>query len=226
MLLTATSETLESVSTAPNDIQISARLWQQQFDGKAPSIDDLRGAARANFNILPEPRIRERLGISKQTVQQSFNKAIRKYEARRPLKAREQEVLKVFGLSMMGQFALNDLTLCTDFADLLVTEGALVDSDRTKFESAYQFISLYALSITGHGKRKKVRAPRTTDVGVTGRPQSLRQLATRSQLPPAAPGRGATISACLGASVKNENLDGSCLPEWHQLSLSWLAGNL
>ncbi len=47
-----------------------------------------------------------------------------------------------------------------------------------------------------------------------------------SQLPPAAPGRGATISACLGASVKNENLDGSCLPEWHQLSLSWLAGNL
>ena len=181
MLLTATSETLESVSTAPNDIQISARLWQQQFDGKAPSIDDLRGAARANFNILPEPRIRERLGISKQTVQQSFNKAIRKYEARRPLKAREQEVLKVFGLSMMGQFALNDLTLCTDFADLLVTEGALVDSDRTKFESAYQFISLYALSITGHGKRKKVRAPRTTDVGVTGRPQSLRQLATRSQ---------------------------------------------
>ena len=47
-----------------------------------------------------------------------------------------------------------------------------------------------------------------------------------SQLPPAAPGRGATISACLGTSVKNENLDGSCLPEWHQLSLSWLAGNL
>jgi len=38
-----------------------------------------REAARANFNIMPEPRLRERLGISKQTAQQSFNKAIRNY---------------------------------------------------------------------------------------------------------------------------------------------------
>lgn len=163
-----------------NDIQISARLWQQQFDGKAPSIDDLREAARANFNIMPEPRIRERLGISKQTAQQSFNKAIRRYEARLPLKAREQEVLKVFGLSMMWQFALDDLTLCTDFADLLVTEGALVDSDRIKFESAYQFISLYALSIM-HGARLRMADGQTTQLRLASSDSGM--LRIKAQIP-------------------------------------------
>lgn len=146
-----------------NDIQTSARLWQQQFDGRTPSVDDLREAGRANFNIMPEPRLRERLGISKQTAQQSFNKAIRKFEACRPLKAREQEVLKVFGLSMMWQFALDDQTLCTDFADLLVMEGALADSARAEFERAYQFISLYALSIM-HGSRLRMSDGDTTQL--------------------------------------------------------------
>lgn len=146
-----------------NDIQTSARLWQQQFDGRTPSVDDLRKAGRANFNIMPEPRLRERLGISKQMAQQSFNKAIGKFEAGRPLKAREQEVLKVFGLSMMWQFALDDQTLFTDFADLLVMEGALADSARAEFESAYQFISLYALSIM-HGARLRMADGDTTQL--------------------------------------------------------------
>ncbi len=144
-----------------NDIQTSARLWQQQFDGRPPTVDDLREAGRANFNIMPEPRLRERLGISKQMAQQAFNKAIRKFEAGRPLKTREQEVLKVFGLSMMWQFALDDQTLCTDFADLLVMEGALADSARAEFEGAYQFISLYALSIM-HGARLRMADGGTT----------------------------------------------------------------
>jgi len=135
-----------------NDIQTSARLWQQQLEGKAPSADDLREAARANFNIMPESRIRERLGISKQTAQQTFNKAIKKYEARSPLKAREQVVLKIFGLSMMWQFALDDRTLCADFTDLLITEGSLEHSARANFENVFKFISLYALTIM-HGAR-------------------------------------------------------------------------
>ena len=144
-----------------NDIQTSARLWQQQFDGRPPTVDDLREAGRANFNIMPEPRLRERLGISKQMAQQAFNKAIRKFEAGRPLKTREQEVLKVFGLSMMWQFALDDQTLSTDFADLLVMEEALADSARAEFEGAYQFISLYALSIM-HGARLRMADGGTT----------------------------------------------------------------
>lgn len=163
-----------------NDIQTSARLWQQQFNGKTPSIDDLREAARANFNIMPEPRVRERLGISKQTAQQSFKKAITKYEAGRPLKAREQELLKVFGLSMMWQFALDDRTLCTDFADLLVMEGALAYSARKEFESTYRFISLYALSIM-HGARLRMGDGETTQLRLASSDSGM--LRIKAQIP-------------------------------------------
>lgn len=163
-----------------NDIQTSARLWQQQFDGRTPSVDDLREAGRANFNIMPEPRLRERLGISKQTAQQSFNKAIRKFAAGRPLKAREQEVLKVIGLSMMWQFALDDQTLCTDFADLLVMEGALAESAQAQFESAYQFISLYALSIM-HGARLRMADGETTQLRLASSDSGL--LRIKAQIP-------------------------------------------
>jgi hypothetical protein len=72
-----------------NDIQTSARLWQRQFDGIPPTVAHLREAGRANLSIMPDARVRERLGISQQTARQSFEKAIRKLEAGRPLKARE-----------------------------------------------------------------------------------------------------------------------------------------
>ena len=138
-----------------NDIQTSARLWQKQFDGVPPDIGHLKEAGRANLNIMPDDRIRERLGISRQTAEQSFAKAIRKYDAGRPLKHREAEVLKVFGLSMMWQFALDDHTLSAEFTDLLVLEGALPETERTNFERTSQFVALYALSIL-HGARLKM----------------------------------------------------------------------
>jgi len=163
-----------------NDIQTSARLWQQQLEGKAPSVDDLREAARVNFNIMPESRIRERLGISKQTAQQSFNKAIRKYEARSPLKGRELEVLKVFGLSMMWQFALDDRTLCTDVTDLLITEGSLADSARTNFDSVFKFISLYALMIM-HGARLLMADGKTTQLRLASSDSGM--LRIKAQIP-------------------------------------------
>lgn len=163
-----------------NDIQTSAKLWQRQFEGKTPCLDDLREAARANFNIMPEPRVRERLGISKQTAQQSFNKAIRKYEAGRPLKAREREVLKVFGLSMMWQFALDDRTLCADFTDLLVAEGALADSARTDFESVFYFVSLYALAIM-HGAKLRMADGETTQLRLASSDSGM--LRIKAQIP-------------------------------------------
>lgn len=177
-----------------NDIQTSARLWQQQFDGRTPSIDDLREAARANFNIMPEPRIRERLGISKQTAQQSFNKAIKKLGVGRPLKVREHEVLKVFGLSMMWEFALDDRTLCNEFADLLVMEGALAESARVEFEGTYRFISLYALSIM-HGARLRMADGETTQLRLASSDSGM--LRIKAQIPVADTPKPVTTSVPL-----------------------------
>jgi hypothetical protein len=138
-----------------NDIQTSARLWYLQLDGTQPNAEHLKEAGRANLRIMPEERIKERLGISRQTAEQSFNKAIRKFEAGRPLKEREFQVLKVFGLSMMWQFAFSDKALWPDFVDLLVEEGSLAEDDRLSFESVSTFVSLYALNIM-HGARLKM----------------------------------------------------------------------
>jgi hypothetical protein len=138
-----------------NDIQTSAKLWQKQSDGVPPAVDHLKEAGRANFNIITDHRIRERLGISRQTAEQSFSKALRKYAAGHPLKHREAEVLEIFGLSIMWQFALDDRELSADFADLLVLEGALLEAERTRFDEASQFITLCALSIM-HGARLKM----------------------------------------------------------------------
>lgn len=138
-----------------NDIQTSARLWHLQLDGTKPNAEHLKEAGRANLRIMPDERIKERLGISRQTAEQSFNKAIRKYEAGRSLKEREFQVLKMFGLSMMWQFAFNDKTLWLDFVDLLVDEGALAEEDRSRFEPVSNFVSLYALNIM-HGARMKM----------------------------------------------------------------------
>ena len=57
-----------------NDIQTSARLWQKQFDGVPPDANHLKEAGRANLNIMPDDRIRETLGISRQTAEQTFAK--------------------------------------------------------------------------------------------------------------------------------------------------------
>ena len=144
-----------------NDIQTSARLWQKQFDGVPPDADHLKEAGRANLNIMPDNRIREKLGISRQTAEQTFAKALRKFAADRHLKPREAQVLKVFGLSMMWQFALDDHTLSSDFTDLLVFEGALPEPERANFEGVSQFVTLYALSIM-HGTRLKMVDGATT----------------------------------------------------------------
>ena len=138
-----------------NDIQTSARLWHLQLNGAKPNAEHLEEAGRANLRIIPDDRIKERLGISRQTAEQSFNKAIRKFKADRTLKEREFKVLKVFGLSMMWQFAFSDMTLWRDFVDLLVEEGSLADDCRHSFEPVSTFVSLYALNIM-HGARLKM----------------------------------------------------------------------
>ena len=137
------------------DIQTSARLWHKQHDGIMPDAAHLEEAGRANLRIMADERIRERLRISRQTAKQSFNKALRKFEARRPLKQREGEVLKVFGLSMMWQFSFSDKVLLPDFQDLLVEEGSLAVDDMPGFGSASTYITLYALNIM-HGARLKL----------------------------------------------------------------------
>src|SRR3546814_5849717 len=82
--------------------------------------------------------------ISRQTAEQSFNKEITKFGAGKPLKERESQVLKVFGLSKMWQFVFDDKTLLSDFVELLIAEGALAEESRSSFESVSSFISLYA----------------------------------------------------------------------------------
>jgi hypothetical protein len=138
-----------------NDIQTSAKLWQLQFDGTEPDMEHLQQAGYANLRIMPEERIKEQLGISRQTAEQSFRKALKKYGSGGSLKYRERQVLKVFGLSMMWQFAFSDTTLRRDFLDLLVQEGSLSEEDRASFEPVLTFVSLYALSIM-HGTRLKM----------------------------------------------------------------------
>lgn len=138
-----------------NDIQTSARLWHLQFGGTTLSAQQLKEAGRANLRIIPEERIKEWFGISRQTAEQSFNKAIKKFEAGLPLKEREFELLKMFGLSMMWQYAFSDGTLCSDFIDLLVEEGALAEEGRASFGPVSTFLSLYALNIM-HGARLRM----------------------------------------------------------------------
>lgn len=146
-----------------NDIQTSARLWHLQVDGTKPNAAHLKEAGCANLRIMPDERIKDLLGISRQTAEQSFNKAVRKFEAGRPLKAREFEILKVFGLSMMWQFAFSDKALWLDFADLLLEEGSLPDECRVGFEPVSTFVSLYALNIM-HGARLKMADGKTAQL--------------------------------------------------------------
>ena len=141
--------------TRANDILTSARLWHQQFNLTKLTADHLQEAGRANFRILPDERIKEKFGISRQTAEQSFNKAITKFDAGKPLKERESQLLKVFGLSKMWQFVLDDSTLWNDFVDLLIAEGALAEESRSSFESVSTFVTLYALNIM-HGARLKI----------------------------------------------------------------------
>lgn len=138
-----------------NDIQTSARLWHLQFSGITPSVAHLREAGRANLRIMPEERIRQRFGISHQAAKQSFEKAIREFDAGHPLKDRELEVLTTFGLSMMWQFAFSDKALWQDFVELLLEEGSLAPDDKPKLEAASTFVTLYALNIM-HGARLKM----------------------------------------------------------------------
>lgn len=138
-----------------NDIQTSAKRWYQQLEGITPDVEHLTEAGRANIRIMPDERIQERLGISRQTAEQTFAKAIRKYGAGRRLKERERQVVTVFGLSMMWQFAFSDKVLWKDFVDLLVDEGSLAEDDRPGFEPVSNFVSLYALNIM-HGARLRM----------------------------------------------------------------------
>ena len=138
-----------------NDIQTSARLWFRRHSGSIPNERHLEEAGRANLRIMPEERIKEKLGISRQTAVQSFNKAIKKLQADRPLKERELKVLKVFGFSMMWQFAFSDELLWSDFVDLLTEEGSLAKEDRASFGNVSTFVTLYALNMM-HGARLKM----------------------------------------------------------------------
>lgn len=149
--------------TRANDIQTSARLWHLQSDLTKPSAEHLKEAGRANLRIMPDEQIKRKLGISRQTAEQSFNKAIKKFEAGGRLKTREVRVLKVFGLSMMWQYAFSDNTLWLDFVHLLLEEGSLAEDDRPSLEPVSTFVSLYALNIM-HGARLKMADGRKAEL--------------------------------------------------------------
>jgi hypothetical protein len=149
--------------TRANDIQTSARLWHLQCDLTKPSAEHLKEAGRANLRIMPDEQIKRKLGISRQTAEQSFNKAIKKFEAGGRLKTREVRVLTVFGLNMMWQYAFSDNTLWLDFLHLLLEEGSLAKEDRPSLEPVSTFVSLYALSIM-HGARLKMADGRKAEL--------------------------------------------------------------
>lgn len=177
-----------------NDVQTSAALWHRQLQGIRPSVAELKMAAQANLNIMPEHRIRERLGISRQTAEQSFNKGIKKLEAGRPLKTREREVVNVFGFSMMWQYALDDHILKSDFIDLLIMEGALQVAARADFEHGSHFIGLYALSIM-HGARLKMANGQMTQLRLAASNSGM--LRIKAEIPVADRPKPVTISVPL-----------------------------
>jgi hypothetical protein len=146
-----------------NAIQTSARIWYRQIDGIQPSINDLRDAGLANLSIMPDEQIRMKLGISHQTAQQSFTKGINKLEAGQRLKARELEIVNLFGFSMMWQFAFEESTLLSDFMYLLIIEGSLSASVKPQFENLSKFVSLYALAIM-HGAKLKMADGKMTQL--------------------------------------------------------------
>jgi hypothetical protein len=154
-----------------NDIQTSVRLWHLQADGIAPTAAHLKEAGLANLRIMPEGQMKLRFSISRQTAEQSFNKAIKKFDTGRPLKERELLLLNAFGLSMMWQFALSDEALWRDFVELLLDEGSLVTSDKPKLEAVSTFVTLYALNIM-HGARLKMADGQMTHLRLAESPES------------------------------------------------------
>lgn len=138
-----------------NDIQTSAKLWQRQQNGVVPDTGHLNEAGLANLRIIPDRALRDRFDLSRQTAEQTFKRAIRKHKAGKQLKDREVQVLQVFGLSVMWQFAFNDKTLWSDFVDLIIQEGSLMEENRQGFDSVSSFVSLYALNVM-HGARLKL----------------------------------------------------------------------
>lgn len=131
------------------NMQTSARLWWAQTQGP-PSAEHLRQAGAANLAIMPAERIRERLGMTRQAAKLKLGKALRKYEAGRPLNLRDTEVLEVLGLSMMWQVAFDAPTLAADLADLLVADGSLPPGSRDGLVGEVRFIALFTLALM-HG---------------------------------------------------------------------------
>lgn len=138
-----------------DDIQTSAKLWHRQQNGVMPDNEHLAKAGAANFRIIPDHVIREKFGLSRQTAEQTFKKAIRNHQKGKRLKDREVQMLQEFGLSMMWQFSFDDKTLWSDFVDLIIQEGSLTEENRQAFNSVSSFVSLYALNIM-HGARLKL----------------------------------------------------------------------
>jgi hypothetical protein len=138
------------------EIEESMQLWFDQYQikesGNIPNIAHIERAGRVNLKIIPESRIKDKLGISKQTATQTFNKALRKSSGSKPLKARETQILLHFGLSEAWEASFHLSELFPDFISLLQDEGALGDVLRDDLGDIYTSVSMYGLSIM-HGAK-------------------------------------------------------------------------
>lgn len=136
------------------DMQTSARRWWMQMHGR-PSADRMREAAAANLAIMPDARIRERFGLTRQGARLKFAKALSKHEAGRPLNTKERELAEVLAFSMMWQTAFDEATLAGDLADLLVGDGALPTERRDDIAREGPFVGLFAAALM-HGAALKM----------------------------------------------------------------------
>lgn len=138
------------------DMQTSAKRWWMQMQMTVPpSVDHMREAGEANLAIMPDARIRERFGLTRQAVRLKFAKALRKHEAGRPLNLKERELADALGLSMMWQIAFDEATLAGDLADLLVEDGALSLDHRDDIAREARFVGLFAAALM-HGAALKM----------------------------------------------------------------------
>lgn len=158
------------------DMQTSARWWWMQMQMTVPpTADHMREAGAANLAIMPDVRIRERFGLTRQAPRLKFAKALKKHEAGRPLNLKERELAEALGLSMMWQIAFDEATLAGDLADLLVKDGALPSNRRGDIAGEVRFVGLFALALM-HGAALKMpdgslaplRLAARTDTGALG----------------------------------------------------------
>jgi len=129
------------------EMQISARAWFQQMNGHGPTLEEAKRTAKANLRIVPDHRIMETLGMSRQQAVSHCKQAAKKLADGRKPNDRQKAAFNFLAGTFIWETAFNGDDLMEDFTNTLIKVGALGEPDRGRFFECKTFVALHALTV-------------------------------------------------------------------------------